>query len=283
MPGDIRYAIYRNIVWFLGELQRLHPRLAMRVASGLTTDYPWALKNLIEYHPDFYDGETGASFWTSWNFRFLPMYKSGLLFSAKSKPGFEWLLLRSISESDHFMLWGDTVPVALGDRSFWTNWLNWADRNIDYLRVGRTLFREPWGDKILASLPPNLEGRLPAPTAALHGTAHCLKNRGYLFIFNPSAGPRIGLIPLDHRIGLAEGESFVAKVTYPKGGVSYGPYRRGESLQIQVPPRAVVVLEVFPAKGRSPKNRPPVSKAVPVDKAFLGWKGIPWQEIRTEP
>ena len=85
------------------------------------------------------------------------------------------------------------------------------------------------------------------------------------------------------RIGLAEGESFVAKVTYPKGGVPYGPYRRGENLQIQVPPRAVVVLEVFPAKGRSPKNRPPVSKAVPVDKAFLGWKEIPWQEIRTEP
>ena len=32
LPGDVRYAIYRNIVWFLAELQRLHPRLAMRVA-----------------------------------------------------------------------------------------------------------------------------------------------------------------------------------------------------------------------------------------------------------
>jgi hypothetical protein len=71
--GDIRYTIYRNILWFTGELQRLHQHLMMRVASGLTTDYPWALKNLIEYHPDFYDGETGASFWTSWNFRFLPI------------------------------------------------------------------------------------------------------------------------------------------------------------------------------------------------------------------
>lgn len=278
-PGDIRYGIYRNIIWFLGELQQRHPRLALRVASGMTTDYPWALKNLIEYHPDFYDGETGAAYWTSWNFRFLPMYKSGLLLSAKTKEEFEWLLLRSISESDHFMLWGDTVSVALQNKTFWIKWLTWADRNIDFVRRGRTIFREPWGDKILASLPPNLEGRLPAPRAALHGTAHCITDSGYLFIFNPSPGPRIGQIPINHWIGLSEGTKFVAKVIYPDGGDSYGPYRRGEDLKVEVPPHMAVILHLLPAAEENVKGKPVIPAGVPVDKAFLSWEEIPWTEI----
>jgi hypothetical protein len=104
LPGDVSYPVFRNILWYLDELQRRHPKLALRVASGLTTAYPWALRHLIEYHPDFYDGETGATYWTSYNFRFLPMYKSGLLLSANSRPEFEWLLLRSIPDTAQLVI-----------------------------------------------------------------------------------------------------------------------------------------------------------------------------------
>lgn len=269
-PGDIRYAIYRNITWFLEELQKRHPKLALRVASGLTTDYPWALKNLIEYHPDFYDGETGASFWTSYNFRFLPIYKSGILLSATSKTNFEWLLLRSISLSDHFMLWGDAVPIALQDRPFWTKWLNWADQNLDYLHVGRTLFREPWGDRIVASLPPNLEGRLPASSAHLHGSAHCIRDRGYLFLFNPSAAARVGVIPLNHWIGLTQGQKFSIGILHPDGNQRYGPYQLGDELKIEVPAGGDMVLQILPAN-EQPANGKPIASGAATPHHSSNW------------
>lgn len=282
-PGDIRYPVFRNILWFLDELQQRHPKLAMRVASGLTTAYPWALKNLIEYHPDFYDGETGATYWTSYNFRFLPMYKSGVLLSGTRKEDFEWLLLRSISVSDHFMLWPDAVGIALTDKPFWDKWLHWADENIRYLRVGRTLFREPWGDEIVASLPPALEGRLPSPKAALHGSAHIIGDKGFLFLFNPSHEPRVAAVPMNHWIGLAEGQTFEVSTLHPSPGATFGPYQRGEELRIEVPPRGALVLQVRRATAGMPSRRPNLLAGAPVDKAFLKFEEIPWSEITPLP
>ena len=282
-PGDVSYLIFRNIVWFLEELQKRHPKAALRVASGLTTAYPWVLKDLIEYHPNLYDGETGATYWTSYNFRFLPMYKSGVLLSATSRAPFQWLLLRSISVSDHFMLWPDAVGIALENRDFWTKWLTWADQNIQYLRVGRTLFREPWGDTIVASLPPALEGRLPAPSASLHGSAHCVGDRGFLFLFNPSSQARVGIIPLNHWVGLNEGEQFAVRLLHPKETPAYGPYHRGEELRIEVPAQGALVLQVLPAVEAKGKGKPRVSPKAPVDKAFLSWEEIPWKEIQPAP
>jgi hypothetical protein len=282
-PGDIRYAAFRNILWFLDQLQQRNPRLAMRVASGLTTAYPWALKNLIEYHPDFYDGETGATYWTSYNFRFLPMYKSGVLLSGTSKEDFEYLLLRSISVSDHFMLWPDAVGTARQDKPFWDKWLHWADENIRYLRVGRTLFREPWGDEIVASLPPALEGRLPAPTAALNGSAHIIGDRGFLFLFNPSPQSRVAAVPLNEWIGLAGGKRIGVRVLHPTAGVVYGPYDRGEEMRVEVPARSAMVLEVAPAAELKAAARPNVPAGLPVDKAFLKFEEIPWDEITPKP
>lgn len=286
LPGDIRYPIFRNITQFIGELQGRHPNVALRVASGLTTDYPWVLKNLIEYHPDFYDGETGASYWTSYNFRFLPMYKSGILLSAKNKHDFEYLLLRSISTSDHFMLWSDAVPVALADRAYWQHWLDWADKNIDYLRVGRTLFREPWGDRLVASLPPNLEGRLPYPTSAINGSAHIIKDRGYLFLFNPSSQTRVASIPINHWIGLTEGRGFVVRVLPTTAGAAertYGPYNLDQELRIPLAADTAMVLQVEPATDSRSFGLPPASPGAPVDKAFLHWNELPWQDIQTQP
>jgi hypothetical protein len=278
-PGDIRYAAFRNIVWFLDQLQQRNPRLAMRVASGLTTAYPWALKNLIEYHPDFYDGETGATYWTSYNFRFLPMYKSGVLLSGTRQEDFEWLLLRSLSVSDHFMLWPDALGIATRDKSFWDKWLTWADENIRDLRVGRTLFREPWGDGIVASLPPALEGRLPAPAAALHGSAHIIGDRGYLFLFNPAREFRVADVPINRWIGLTEGDRFEIRTLHPTEGTTYGPYARGENLRIAVPARGALVLEVRPAAGTGAALRPQSPAGAAVDKAFLTFDEIPWREI----
>lgn len=282
LPGDITYPLYRNIARFLEELQKRHPKVALRVASGLTTFYPWILTHLIEYHPNFYDGETGATYWTSYNFRFLPIYKSGVLLSGTTRPQFEWLLLRSISVSDHFMLWPDAVDIAMENRDFWNKWLNWADKNIEYLRVGRTLFREPWGDHMVASLPPALEGSLPAPDAAIHGTAHCIKDRGFLFLFNPSSGARVASIPINRWLGLSEGERFLVSELYP-GSAQRGVYQRDAEMRLELAANSAVVLQIAPAIAENQKAAPAMNVALPVDKAFLRWEEIPWPEIEIRP
>ncbi|MSS72026.1 MAG: hypothetical protein EXS64_11115 [Candidatus Latescibacteria bacterium] len=282
LPGDIQYQVFRNILWFTGELQARHPEVALRVAAGTTPDYPWVLKHLIEYHPNLYDGETGATFWISNNFRFMPLYKSGVLLSATTDEGFKYLLLRSISASDHFMLWPDAVPIALKNRDFWDRWLTWADCHIAYLRAGRTLFREPWGDRMVASLPPALEGRLPAPEAGLNGSAHCIRDRGFLFLFNPSEQTRIGVVPIHAWIGLTEGQRFIVRERFPDDGRALGAYRRGEELRVAVGPEAAMVIEIAPAGDDAETGRPHLPPDAPVDRAFLRWEDIPWNEVLGE-
>src|SRR5947207_11547092 len=164
------------------------------------------------------------------------------------------------------MLWPDAVPIALENRAFWTKCLSWADSNIRYLRVGRTLFREPWGDNIVASLPPALEGRLPARAAGIHGSAHCIDDRGFLFLFNPSSGARAGVVPLNHWIGLERGEQFTVRVLHPEEK-TYGPYGRGDELKIEVPAQGALVLEIAP--GTSKAGKPAISAGVPTDRACL--------------
>jgi hypothetical protein len=283
LPGDIRYAAYRNIQWFLDQLKERYPKVALRIASGATTAYPWIMKNLIEYHPNFYDGETGASFWLSYNFRFLPMRKSGILFSASTDEQFRWLLLRSISTSDHVMLWPDAVPLAIRNKAFWDRWLSWADEHIEYLRVGRTLFREPWGDKVVASMPPALEGRLPAPESSLHGTAHCIGDHGFLFVFNPSGGLRVGQIPVNHWLGLSKGDSFDIRILYPDDKVYATGICRGQNLHVAVAPASAMVLELSKSNGSESISSPDIPKDAPIDRAFLSWEDIPWTEIQWRP
>src|SRR4029078_4922999 len=148
------------------------------------------------------------TYWTSWNFRFIPRYKSGVLLSAKTDEAFRYLLLRSISCSDHLMLWPDSIAIALRNKPSWDQWLTWADRNIEYLRAGRTLFREPWGDRFVASLPPALEGSLPANQSHIHGSAHCIDGNGFIFLFNPCEQERAASLPVNHWLGLTRGENF---------------------------------------------------------------------------
>ncbi|HOR29517.1 MAG TPA: hypothetical protein PLG73_16000, partial [Candidatus Sumerlaeota bacterium] len=278
-PGDITYHLFRNIAWFLEELQARHPRLALRVACGATRGYPWILKHLIEYHPNLYDGEMGSTYWVSYNFRFLPIYKSGLLLSANTREEFEYLLLRSIANSDHFMLWPDAVPIALEHKAFWDRWITWADEHIDFLRTGRTLFREPWGDDMVASLHPALEGSLPADDAQISGVSHCLGDRGFLFLFNPDDQPRAAQIPVNHWLGLESGDRFAITTLYPGDGESLGVFNRGDLLTLRVEPDRACVLAIEPAADADAAPIPQDVDGLPVDKAFLTWDEIPWREI----
>src|SRR5216683_911749 len=94
-----------------------------------------------------------------------------------------------------------------------------------------------------------MEGSLPASDAAIHGSTHCLKDRGYLFLFNPSSRSRVASIPITSWLGLTEGDQFVVRVLYPEAA-EYGPYRRGEEMKIEMPANSVMVQEIAPAAGK---------------------------------
>jgi hypothetical protein len=282
-PGDIEYHIFRQVSRFTAELHRRHPRVAFRVACGLTPGYPWVLKNLIEYHPNVYDGETGATYWSSYNFRFLPMYKSGVLLSAERDDAFRYLLIRALSCSDHLMLWPDALPVALRNKPFWDKWRTWAHANIAYLRAGRTLFREPWGDKFIASLPPALEGSLPAEQGQVHGTAHCIDDAGFVFLFNPTTAARTAQLPIGRWLGLSRGEHFSVDEIHPKER-RLDVCRRDGDLFIEVPPESAMILSIRATDTPGDAmigTKPP--DGTPLDKAFLSWEEIPWREVVGKP
>jgi hypothetical protein len=128
-----------------------------------------------------------------------------------------------------------------------------------------------------------LEGRLPSPTAALHGSAHIIGDRGFVFLFNPSHEARVAVVPINHWIGLAEGQTFEVSTLHPTSGTTFGPYQRGEELRIEVPSHGAFVLQVKPAMAGMTPRRPTLLAGAPVDKAFLKFEEIPWSEITPLP
>jgi hypothetical protein len=102
----------------------------------------------------------------------------------------------------------------------------------------------------------------------LQGTAHCRKDRGFLFLHNPTQQARAARIPLNHWLGLTQGEQFTVRSLHPQEK-GYGRYRRGEELVIPVEPGQTLVLEIRAATVRERGERPKVPTGLPAQKAFL--------------
>jgi hypothetical protein len=90
-----------------------------------------------------------------------------------------------------------------------------------------------------------------------------------VFLFNPSTEARAANITLNAWIGLSEGEVLLVKEIYPAEGLSYGTYKRGDSIVVAVNPHDLVALELRPAQGQEGGTRPSARSGMAVDKAFL--------------
>lgn len=300
-PGDVRYAVWRNLMDLFAGLRERHSKLALRVAAGLQPGYPWILKDLMEHHTSFYDNEPGGSWWRSRNTRFIPAYKCATTMVARSWPYLRYNFFRSLSIADHAMIWGvlarggdrlragDDVygqwglPMEDDQRAFFRTWMDWADRNVAYLRVRRDLFREPWGDAALDREHVDMEGNFPWPDPQLHGSAHCIGDRGFVFLFNPSRGTRVAALPVNHWLGLAAGDRFAVNEIFPDEARRHGAWGRGDTCRIAVPPGTAMVLEIAPAGAGDVPAAPSPPADAPVDKAFYAWDEIPWREIDAPP
>lgn len=269
--GECGYYAWRNIMWASAELRRRHPRCALRNAGGMHRGYPWVLRDWIEYH-GYLDpipmGKGGSvtdnirfQSWHAQNLRFIPQYKSAGGTRTDDRYGMAYGLFSHVTRGDKGMA-SLAPPRRVTDPeerrkhlTFFRKWAAWADRNVRYLRVRRDMLGEP-------------------RATGLDGCAHCARDGGFLFLFNPSTGTRAARIPLNHWIGLTEGDRFAVNEIFPADGLSYGVYQRGEEIVAAVASHNVLALEISPARGDERGERPQVPAGIPVDKAFLNGREV---------
>jgi hypothetical protein len=248
LPGNVSYHQFRGVLATLRTLKQRHPKVQFVIISGLIRGMPWLMRDL--------DGEsvTGAMepnpAWLDRNSYFLPPYK------CHRRGGIHWILpvgsasIDSDQPADWYTMLEDPVRRK-AYQAFWDKWMTWVNTHRAYLNVRRDLFL---GEGV---------------AGGLEGSAHCLADRGFLFLRNPTARLRVARIPVSHWLGLDAGDRFQLVQRYP-AEESLGRYRRGEELLIPVKPGATLMLEISPdAAGTTPGTSPQVPPDAPVQKAFL--------------
>ena len=171
--------------------------------------------------------------WHNQNDRFRPVYKNYCAVFGEAPAQFQYNV---ISTLEHVVLLPDRARVqglgawrkpASSSRSGGTG----RPKITAYLKVKRDLFDCP-GE------------------AAIDGSAHIIKDRGFLFLFAVGKQPARASIPLNRWLGLDEDSQalYQVKEIYPRDGADLGVYRYGEILKYDVPRDSAVVLWMSPAR-----------------------------------
>jgi hypothetical protein len=141
----------------------------------------------------------------------------------------DYVMLSAISSSPnqlHYLPTKAGIPAR--DKQIIRRWLDWGRRNVRYLMVRRDLPDWPQAGKV-------------------DGSAHILKDHGYVFLFNPNPTALDGSFVLDASIGLTQGTPYRVSCVYPeesaRSSVTQG---RGETVVWRVPAQTAVVLEILP-------------------------------------
>jgi hypothetical protein len=119
------------------------------------------------------------------------------------------------------------------DEQFFRHWLDWADRNRDYLMHTRFIIGQP---------------QLGRPD----GTSAFLGSHGYLFLFNPNGRKLEARFHLDRSIGLEGSGGFLLRELYPEQGELVGKpgaglWNYGDEVSIPMVGASALVLEAAPA------------------------------------
>jgi hypothetical protein len=251
-PGDNLYKEWKNIQTFLKTIRERHPRLCLESYYGLKRGEVWALRHLNA--ADNYYETNGALMnrfqaWHNQNDRFRPVYKNYAAIFGGSPAAFRTSVISSISATSYCQIGPGYADLALEEnREFLKKWRAWATGNYDYLKVKRDLFDSP--------------GELP-----VDGSAHIIKDRGFLFLF-PVGGTSVrASIPINHWLQLEEDPDalYQIKEVYPREGTDLGIYKYGDEFLYDMPTDAAVILSLEPAtKGSTPRPPDHLNQGKPV-------------------
>lgn len=156
-------------------------------------------------------------------------WKYSLLSSISTAPFnhvVNYIPARDINESNSF---------SNSDKAFFNYWLDFTDKNVNYLRNIKPILGQPMIGKC-------------------DGTSAIIKDNGYIFVFNPNYRELTADISLDNSIGLTSGKSFILKEIYPGNGViQKGILSYGEKVELSMPGISAKVFKIEPAiTGKKP-------------------------------
>ncbi|MEO8854335.1 MAG: hypothetical protein ABI359_11170, partial [Ginsengibacter sp.] len=114
------------------------------------------------------------------------------------------------------------------DKAFFNYWLDFTDKNMSYLKNIKPILGQPMVGKC-------------------DGTSAILKDKGYIFIFNPNYRQLSADISLDNSIGLTSGKKFILKEIYPVDGEAQkGRLSFGEKVNLVMPGISARVFKIEP-------------------------------------
>jgi hypothetical protein len=131
---------------------------------------------------------------------------------------------------------------SAADKQWFRKWLDWADANREYLRHTRTILGQP-------------------AIGRVDGTAAVVKDRGYVFLFNPNYRKLSAEFKLDESIGLARQDSFRLKEIYPRDGRWLGEFGYGDRVSLPIEGTEALVFEIVPT---------PTTISQPIVQAGIG-------------
>ena len=265
-PEGAVYLQWRNLLDIYRQIRGRHPSINIGLFGGLTSCGPWSLQyadyaNLpgVDSHdsslcpfPDIhynhlFGNEERMRSWYGHNLLYYPPHKCRYSVGHLGQDGlhvwgdpFGWRMNFFGALATSTILEYAYIPVAAElkdeDVKFVRKWVDWANRNIKYLRVRKDLFGEP-------------------AIGRVDGYAHVIKDRGFIFLFNPNHRTIAARIPLDEWIGLTGGKTFLLRELYPREGrVHFVDHDKGRAVYgrevtLNVPPQGVQILEIVPHEG----------------------------------
>ena len=243
LPGDNLYKEWKNIQKLVRELRRRHPEMCLEQYLGLKRGGPWALRHFNS--DDNYYETNGALMnrfqaWHNQNDRFRPVYKNYAAIFGGSPAAFRNSVISSISTTSYCQIGPGYADLAIEEnRAFLKKWRAWATENHAFLKVKRDLFDAP--------------GEVP-----LDGSAHIIKDRGFLFLFSAGGQAVRASIPLNRWLQLEEKPDalYQIKEVYPREGTDLGISKYGEDFLYDMPADAAVILALEPAATGSEPRRP---------------------------
>jgi hypothetical protein len=124
------------------------------------------------------------------------------------------------------------------DKEWIRNWLEWTEKNKEYLLHTRTILEQP-------------------ALGHVDGTAAVVGDRGYVFLFNPNYKQLPAEFLLDDTIGLNKGEKFLLKEVFPANGrilgkPGAGAWSRGDIVHLELDGTSATVLELVPRVAVNP-------------------------------
>ena len=254
LPGDNYYREFRNITRLLAEVRRRHPRICLETYYGVKRVENWVARDLNATE-NYYESN-GSDIdrfqqWHNQNDRFLPPDRNYCAVFGRTPEAFRHSFIACLAGGPYCQV-GAGLPQLKDTetRAFFLKWREWANRHHDYLQVKRDLF----------------------PTmgyAPLDGSAHILKDRGFVFMFPTGLQPNTGtpgndegiearvrqrtsvlraVVPLNHWIGLQENGKLRFRITevYPRADRPLGVHRYGQEFAYDLPANSAVILALTP-------------------------------------